>query len=81
MKTRLDCLARSMRDLLNTLAQIAVNGASFRSLAGAWADTTAHRRRLRGRFALQAAFSFAGNGGASCATSRRRGAWRIAPSS
>ena len=38
--TRLDRLARSTRDLLNTLAQIADKGAGFRSLADAWADTT-----------------------------------------
>ena len=36
--TRLDRLARSTRDLLNTLAQIADRGAGFRSLADAWAD-------------------------------------------
>jgi DNA invertase Pin-like site-specific DNA recombinase len=33
--TRLDRLARSTRDLLNTLAQIAEKGAGFRSLADA----------------------------------------------
>ena len=38
--TRLDRLARSTRDLLNTLAQIGDRGAAFRSLADAWADTT-----------------------------------------
>ena len=38
--TRLDRLARSTRDLLNTLAQIAEKGAGFRSLGDAWADTT-----------------------------------------
>ena len=38
--TRLDRLARSTRDLLNTLAQIADKGAGFRSLGDAWADTT-----------------------------------------
>ena len=41
--TRLDRLARSTRDLLNTLAQIADKGAGFRSLADAWADTTPPR--------------------------------------
>ncbi len=40
MVTRLDRLARSTRDLLNTLAQIADKGAGFKSLADTWADTT-----------------------------------------
>jgi DNA invertase Pin-like site-specific DNA recombinase len=44
--TRLDRLARSTRDLLNTLAQIAHKGAGFRSLADAWADTTTAHGRL-----------------------------------
>lgn len=43
---RLDRLARSTRDLLNTLAQIADKGAGFRSLADAWADTTTAHGRL-----------------------------------
>ena len=38
--TRLDRLARSTRDLLNTLAAITDKEAAFRSLADAWADTT-----------------------------------------
>ena len=38
--TRLDRLARSTRDLLNTLAAIAKKGAGFRSLRDTWADTT-----------------------------------------
>jgi DNA invertase Pin-like site-specific DNA recombinase len=38
--TRLDRLARSTRDLLNTLDAVATAGAKFRSLADAWADTT-----------------------------------------
>jgi len=46
MVTRLDRLARSTRDLLNTLAQIADKGAGFRSLADAWADTTTSHGRL-----------------------------------
>jgi DNA invertase Pin-like site-specific DNA recombinase len=37
---RLDRLARSTRDLLNTLATIAAKGAGFRSLSNTWADTT-----------------------------------------
>jgi DNA invertase Pin-like site-specific DNA recombinase len=37
--TRLDRLARSTRDLLNTLDTIAKAGAGFRSLHDAWADT------------------------------------------
>jgi DNA invertase Pin-like site-specific DNA recombinase len=40
MVTRLDRLARSTRDLLNTLASIADKKAGFRSLGDAWADTT-----------------------------------------
>ena len=40
MVTRLDRLARSTRDLLNTLAAIAVREAGFRSLGDTWADTT-----------------------------------------
>jgi len=46
MVTRLDRLARSTRDLLNTLAIIAENGAGFRSLHDAWADTTTPHGRL-----------------------------------
>jgi DNA invertase Pin-like site-specific DNA recombinase len=38
--TRLDRLARSTRDLLNSLATITAKKAGFRSLADAWADTT-----------------------------------------
>jgi len=38
--TRLDRLARSTRDLLNTLAAITGKGAGFKSLGDAWADTT-----------------------------------------
>jgi DNA invertase Pin-like site-specific DNA recombinase len=38
--TRLDRLARSTRDLLNTLDTISKAGAKFKSLADAWADTT-----------------------------------------
>jgi DNA invertase Pin-like site-specific DNA recombinase len=37
--TRLDRLARSTRDLLNTLAQIGDRGVAFKSLADSWADT------------------------------------------
>jgi DNA invertase Pin-like site-specific DNA recombinase len=46
MVTRLDRLARSTRDLLNTLAAIADKGAGFRSLADACADTTTPHGRL-----------------------------------
>ena len=46
MVTRLDRLARSTRDLLNTLAAITDKGAGFRSLADAWADTTTAHGRL-----------------------------------
>ncbi len=44
--TRLDRLARSTRDLLNTLATITSKGAGFRSLADSWADTTTAHGRL-----------------------------------
>lgn len=44
--TRLDRLARSTRDLLNTLDAIGKAGASFRSLSDAWADTTTPHGRL-----------------------------------
>lgn len=46
MVTRLDRLARSTRDLLNTLDAIAKRGAGFRSLADTWADTTTPHGRL-----------------------------------
>jgi DNA invertase Pin-like site-specific DNA recombinase len=46
MVMRLDRLARSTRDLLNTLAAIADKGAGFRSLGDAWADTTTPHGRL-----------------------------------
>jgi DNA invertase Pin-like site-specific DNA recombinase len=44
--TRLDRLARSTRDLLNTLATITGKGAGFQSLGDAWADTTTPHGRL-----------------------------------
>jgi hypothetical protein len=44
--TRLDRLARSTRDLLNTMHEIAERGAGFRSLADTWADTTTPHGRL-----------------------------------
>jgi DNA invertase Pin-like site-specific DNA recombinase len=46
MVTRLDRLARSTRDLLNTLATIADKGAGFKSLGDTWADTTTPHGRL-----------------------------------
>ena len=46
MVTRLDRLARSTRDLLNTLAAITEREAGFRSLADTWADTTTAHGRL-----------------------------------
>jgi DNA invertase Pin-like site-specific DNA recombinase len=46
MVTRLDRLARSTRDLLNTLAAIAGKSAGFRSLGDTWADTTTPHGRL-----------------------------------
>jgi DNA invertase Pin-like site-specific DNA recombinase len=44
--TRLDRLARSTRDLLNTLAAITGRKAGFRSLGDTWADTTTSHGRL-----------------------------------
>jgi len=44
--TKLDRLARSTRDLLNTLAVIGEAGAGFRSLGDPWADTTTPHGRL-----------------------------------
>jgi DNA invertase Pin-like site-specific DNA recombinase len=46
MVVRLDRLARSTRDLLNTLAVIAGKEAGFRSLGDTWADTTTPHGRL-----------------------------------
>jgi DNA invertase Pin-like site-specific DNA recombinase len=46
MVTRLDRLARSTRDLLNTLATVAERKAGFRSLGDTWADTTSPHGRL-----------------------------------
>ena len=42
MVTRLDRLARSTRDLLNTLAAITSKKAGFRSLEDAWATPPRH---------------------------------------
>jgi DNA invertase Pin-like site-specific DNA recombinase len=44
--TKLDRLARSTRDLLNTLDAIAKAGAGFRSLSDPWADTTTPHGKL-----------------------------------
>lgn len=44
--TPLDRLAKSTRDLFNTLDAVAKAGAGFRSLADAWADTTTPHGRL-----------------------------------
>jgi DNA invertase Pin-like site-specific DNA recombinase len=44
--TKLDRLARSTRDLLNTLATIGDRGAGFKSLADPWADTTTPHGKL-----------------------------------
>jgi DNA invertase Pin-like site-specific DNA recombinase len=44
--TRLDRLARSTKDLLNTLDAIAKAGAGFRSLADAWCDTSSAHGKL-----------------------------------
>jgi DNA invertase Pin-like site-specific DNA recombinase len=47
MVTWLDRLARSTRDLLNTLAAITDRKAGFGSLTDAWADTTTSHGRRR----------------------------------
>ena len=44
--TKLDRLARSTRDLLNTLDAIGKAGATFRSLGDPWCDTTTPHGRL-----------------------------------
>jgi DNA invertase Pin-like site-specific DNA recombinase len=47
MVTRLDRLARSIRDLFNTVEDIAAKKVGFKSLADTWADsTTAHGRLM-----------------------------------
>jgi DNA invertase Pin-like site-specific DNA recombinase len=46
MVTRLDRLARSTRDLLNTLGTITERKAGFRSLGDTWADTITSHGRL-----------------------------------
>jgi DNA invertase Pin-like site-specific DNA recombinase len=43
---KLDRLARSTRDLLNTLAAVGEAGASFKSLGDQWANTTTPHGRL-----------------------------------
>jgi DNA invertase Pin-like site-specific DNA recombinase len=43
---KLDRLARSTRDLLNTLAAIAEAGATFKSLGDPWCDTTSAHGKL-----------------------------------
>jgi len=43
---KLDRLARSTRDQLNTLAAVADAGASFKSLSDSWVDTTTPHGRL-----------------------------------
>jgi DNA invertase Pin-like site-specific DNA recombinase len=44
--TRLDRMARSTRDLLNTLAAITGKKAGFKSIGDTWADTTTSHGRL-----------------------------------
>src|SRR5437667_4501169 len=44
--TLLDRLARSTRDLLNTLAAITAKKAGFKSIGDTWADTTTSHGRL-----------------------------------
>src|SRR5262244_804100 len=46
MVTRLDRIARSIRDLLNILDAVGKAGAAFKSLGPGWADTTTPHGRL-----------------------------------
>jgi DNA invertase Pin-like site-specific DNA recombinase len=46
MVTRLDRLARSTRDLFNTVEDIAAKKAGFKSLGDTWADSTTPHGRL-----------------------------------
>jgi DNA invertase Pin-like site-specific DNA recombinase len=46
MVTRLDRLARSTRDLLNLLHEVEQRGATFKSLADTWCDTTTPHGKL-----------------------------------
>ena len=46
LRKALDRLARSTRDLLNILAEIAAKEAGFKSLHDSWADTTTPHGRL-----------------------------------
>jgi DNA invertase Pin-like site-specific DNA recombinase len=46
LATKLDRVARSTRDLLNTLDAVAKAGATFRSLGDGWADTTTPHGKL-----------------------------------
>ena len=46
MVCKLDRLARSTRDLLNTLAAVGEAGAAFKSLSDPWADTTTVHGKL-----------------------------------
>jgi DNA invertase Pin-like site-specific DNA recombinase len=46
MVTRLDRLARSTRDLLNVLDDIAKRGAGFRSIADQWCDSSSPHGKL-----------------------------------
>src|SRR5262249_40922640 len=46
LDSKLDRLARSTRDLLNTLDTVAKAGASFRSLGDPWADSTTPHGKL-----------------------------------
>ena len=46
MVTRLDRLARSTRDLFNTVEAITGRGAGFKSIADTWADSTTPHGRL-----------------------------------
>jgi len=44
--TRLDRLARSTRDLLNILEEVAEKGSGFKALSDAWCDTTSAHGKL-----------------------------------
>jgi DNA invertase Pin-like site-specific DNA recombinase len=72
--TRLDRLARSTRDLLNTLATITAKEAGFRSLGDTWADTTTGEGARREDGPQAEAHPAPAEGSAAAARQRRAGA-------
>jgi DNA invertase Pin-like site-specific DNA recombinase len=76
--TRLDQLAQSTRDVLNTLAAITDRKARFRSLADTWADTTTSHGRLMVTFLGGQAEFERDLIRARTREGRARGPWRVA---